>query len=865
MAVGDVKDETACYPTEALICREPRRHYRARINPIHWQLRSLIGAVNDTVYFPAGIGNLHIQEFDTATRKSETIAELEFSPRCLVARQGWVCCGGEEGEFVAIRVNATRGASSSQSPSAIGPGRGRRESSDGAAAGSTAESRGGAVEGSSQDRLTQHPHRMDHDHNHDLENNENNDNDSDNDDNEPGMDDEEYDDFDMRMTDAALLVTVPSRLVAKSQKFGTDRVNCITIWTPSSFVPLWPGAYSCPIAALSNNDKQVTLVNLETAEELDVLEYPDCVNRAVISPDGRLLVAVSDDPYLYIHERVEKQIGGSNRLARGEAQTTPAKHYEWKLLAKHHLRGQSRVDTSVHRGSFAACFSNTGRYLAVATQYGVIHVYETSTLANPNTSLVACFNSSNPNVDSGAVREMSFCPGPYDLLAWSEDHGSVGVADVRNGFVSRQILQLCDDDAYEHVNINEVIRNDEFEEERQRRRTGQQGAGGSGNAGGGDSTMSNTLNESASPSANDYDMTSSEQAMRIRDALDWYHMPTSSGDAQNLRSMQSMLRRQRLLREQQALLGRDQRDRDRDRDTSDFGRRAAWLLRSRPSLGSRGMSSGADNSSAMASGSGSGSLASTRNTASGIINIRTGTSNSRARSAARTREQNENVTMAVNDILGSLRNLRNARDAADVERRWLAPAPTGLLQAAQRASAFAAGVENDDSGSDDNTFTTRDAATSTTRQRDPLWGSGDGSGGIGGQDDVSNSRTMDILHAYQLGDQPPAATTPATAATTTNRAFGGIPNSTRRANRNALPLPLPDTVLNSSSLLAWDSNIPTARRAREPGPTEQKDGHTAGLAWSEDGSILYVGTEGGIYEFRVNIKSRMFYPSVTMR
>ena len=27
----------------------------------------------------------------------------------------------------------------------------------------------------------------------------------------------------------------------------------------------------------------------------------------------------------------------------------------------------------------------------------------------------------------------------------------------------------------------------------------------------------------------------------------------------------------------------------------------------------------------------------------------------------------------------------------------------------------------------------------------------------------------------------------------------------------------------------------------------------------------YIGTEGGIYEFRVNVKSRMFYPSVTMR
>ncbi|KAL1902541.1 hypothetical protein Sste5346_000983 [Sporothrix stenoceras] len=861
MAVDDVKDETACYPTEALICQEPRRHYRARINPIHWQLRSLIGAVNDTVYFPAGIGNLHIQEFDPTTRKSETIAVLEFSPRCLVARQGWVCCGGEEGEFVAIRVNATRGspaaaaaaaAASTQSPGTIGSrGRVRRNSSDSAstAAAISAAAASPVAGSSTYDRHARHTSVMDHDHgDHDDDGEEGDD------DNDPSMDDEEYDDFDTRMNESGQLVTATSGLKVKSQKFGTDRVNCITIWAPSSFVPLWPGAYSCPIAALSNNDKQVTLVNLETAEELDVLDYPDCVNRAVISPDGRLLTSISDDPYLYIHERVEKQLGGSNRLNRGgESQSSASKHYEWKLLAKHHLRGQSRVDASVHRGSFAACFSNTGRYLAVATQYGVIHVYETKSLANTNTSLLACFNSSNRNVDSGAVREMSFCPGPYDLLAWSEDHGAVGVADVRNGFVSRQILHLCDDDAYEHFLINEVPPNYDYEAER-RRRTGE----GSGNAGsgtgGGDSTMTNALDDT-SPPANDYETSATEQAMRIREALDWYHNPGNTNETANLRNMQSMLRRQRLLREQQSLIPRD---RDRDRDTSDFGRRAAWLLRSRPSLGSRGMSSGNDSSSnAMASGSGS--LATTRNTASGIINIRTGTSNSRARSAARAREQNENVTMAVNDILGSLRNLRNARDAQDLERRWMAPAPTGLLQAAQRASAFAAGVENEDSGSDDNAFSSRDNTAS--RLRDP-WASNEGPiGGSGNinDDNMSSSRTMDILHAFQLNE--PSATT---GTSTNNRTFGGgsgaTNNNTRRPGRNALPLPLPET-----SLLYWDSNIPNARRAREPGPTEQKDGHTAGLAWSEDGSILYIGTEGGIYEFRVNVKSRMFYPSVTMR
>ena len=37
---------------------------------------------------------------------------------------------------------------------------------------------------------------------------------------------------------------------------------------------------------------------------------------------------------------------------------------------------------------------------------------------------------------------MEFSPEPWDLLAWSEDHGRVGVADVRQAFCRRQFLDL---------------------------------------------------------------------------------------------------------------------------------------------------------------------------------------------------------------------------------------------------------------------------------------------------------------------------------------------------------------------------------------------------------------------------------------
>jgi len=40
---------------------------------------------------------------------------------------------------------------------------------------------------------------------------------------------------------------------------------------------------------------------------------------------------------------------------------------------------------------------------------------------------------------------------------------------------------------------------------------------------------------------------------------------------------------------------------------------------------------------------------------------------------------------------------------------------------------------------------------------------------------------------------------------------------------------------------------------------------TAGLSWSEDGQVLFVGAEDGIYEFHVDQFGRMLFPSVTFR
>lgn len=344
----------------------------------------------NVIYFPGGTKNNHILKLDTDTHSLETIRVLSFSPRCLVAKNGWVCCGGETGEFTAVRLEQRQ---------------------------------------------------------------------------EPGDMDMQLDldpdarlplDLDASTNDASSMLSLVERaanrskmLIGKSMKLVRDRVNCITLWFPPVDSRPWEGAHNEPIAVLANNDKTVALVSLNDFEDNDKIEplhiitYPDFVNRAVISPDGRLLVAVLDDPYLYVHERV------------GANSTNNQKQYKWEYRDRYLLKSQRRDDVSQSRGSFAACFSNSGAYLAVGTQYGTISIFDVSAFTDRSkTPLITSFQSSRPETLSGAVRDMAFSPGPYDLLAWTEDKARVGIADIRNGFVYRQYIDIGDkEDGGQEVRI----------------------------------------------------------------------------------------------------------------------------------------------------------------------------------------------------------------------------------------------------------------------------------------------------------------------------------------------------------------------------------------------------------------------------
>ena len=162
------------------------------------------------------------------------------------------------------------------------------------------------------------------------------------------------------------------------------------------------------------------------------------MNYALLSPDSEILVAVGDAGQAYFYRRrvVKQNSPSQDRFPR----------YEWDVMAKPKLaRGERANDDH----SFSVTFSPSGHLCAISAQGGMISVFDMDIIKkigddggeSCSGAMICSFKSSRSGI-CGCVRSMAFSPAPWDLLAWAEDQGRAGIADVRQAFCRRQIIKL---------------------------------------------------------------------------------------------------------------------------------------------------------------------------------------------------------------------------------------------------------------------------------------------------------------------------------------------------------------------------------------------------------------------------------------
>ena len=189
---------------------------------------------------------------------------------------------------------------------------------------------------------------------------------------------------------------------------------------------------------LRNNDHTLRIFSLTQSRLLKTLDFPVAMNHASISPDGNLLLAVGDEGRAFFCRRVRlpgATVDGDSSYSR----------YEWHQIAEPELQlsGQGQ-----EAWCFTTAFSPSGHICAVASQSGIVTIFDTALIHEDmdiGEAVIDVLKSSRQAVPStwyGAVRSMSFSPAPWDLLAWAEDRGRVCVVDLRNGLSFKQVIAL---------------------------------------------------------------------------------------------------------------------------------------------------------------------------------------------------------------------------------------------------------------------------------------------------------------------------------------------------------------------------------------------------------------------------------------
>lgn len=108
---------------------------------------------------------------------------------------------------------------------------------------------------------------------------------------------------------------------------------------------------------LRNNDQSVRIFSLTQSRLLETLEFPIAMNRASISPDGKLLLAVGDSHTAFFYKRVRLP----SALSDGVSSYA---RYEWHEIAGLRLSLAESKDPC-----FSTSFSPSGRTYMSETSF----------------------------------------------------------------------------------------------------------------------------------------------------------------------------------------------------------------------------------------------------------------------------------------------------------------------------------------------------------------------------------------------------------------------------------------------------------------------------------------------------------------
>ncbi|MCJ1443923.1 MAG: hypothetical protein MMC23_004423 [Stictis urceolatum] len=371
--------------------------YPIKIPIQHHQLRHYISiAEGGIIYYISGCD---VWALHTQLRRRERIASLTFQPYCLGvgdgAGFGWLCVGGLNGRCAFIDISEARPFSSGSNPAPAG----------------------GAVDGLLPLNLNPQP-----------------------------RDPSEAEEAPAHR---------PAWVYAKvhTHEMVGEIVNSITMHKMES---KFPGLGDEKLAIISSNDRTVQMFSLSQLRTVYTLHFPVQMNHASISPDGNTLVACGDDMRAFFVRRWE--------IIDRETGPTLFDKFEWAPQFSCQLAATCRPDTC-----FSTAFSPTGHICTVSSQFGTVTVFDMDKVWGAMEDLEAVvdtFTSSRPAaghddmrfIDTpGAIRSTSFSPGPWDLFAWAEDQGRVCVTDLRDGFRSRQLIELdLDSSEFETAEIAET-------------------------------------------------------------------------------------------------------------------------------------------------------------------------------------------------------------------------------------------------------------------------------------------------------------------------------------------------------------------------------------------------------------------------